>query len=741
MDSVVAFFKNRVLTALVLGGYTEPEPGIEPTNECYSGIDSYIYQNQIRLRKSDVQLIMSTINTRNQIISAVNSTPFFSGYKTYDSLKQAVSDLETVCPEDPNALLFNVKLNPEFAALSGLVAAKSADALELDETAAAAHCPVNRILLNESDNLGWDMLKGWTMDEDRQTPERLLKAFVRTHLYRPLFFDATDFNTFTTDPRAYRCKTEKSFVKHDGTEHQLVLDRDTLEVLQDESGLGHNDGDDYNITNIAYRTNTNMLDYTIEYDPIQIVDNKFVHRDIEYYVVENDQRHVTAIYFNKFQKEMQSSSNWIALNEHGKFSIKGTTYQIQDDGACLQVFVVLDNFRSQFIQELDDGKFTIEGRHYVVEDGYVKCTGVDDNLLVKIPINASGVGVYREWNLTFRVLQDANQIQVVGRHSADIKDKVVEEWCEFDDAKDIDNPALPIRIAENKTYDWYLANEMQRLIQAYPSIRGPLSRLGNGVLFSGGMLETQCKVKLVHEVQDGYVVSKCVLTKKIGDGEETTQQLGVLYDKDMNETPGKIVKGTMTNNGILDGNSNVKDTVFIVKDLAGGRNNCNMVWMDSATWNATVKLRENVGTMSKVESGNTYKLVADFGLKPGYPSMLELVPSFASQEDMSEDPQGYVVQTKYDGTGKYSVKPNDNLVNVVADGYRYIVHLDTLRIDRFEFRETSVSTMDFTTQYQYVQLRNNLLQNIKQYMMSQIVQDILDNGIKTNISFKPRGFS
>lgn len=126
------------------------------------------------------------------------------------------------------------------------------------------------------------------MDENRQTPETLLKAFVRTHLYRPLFFDATDFNTFTTDPRAYWCKTEKSFVKHDGTEHQLVLDRETLEVSQNESGLGRNNGNDYNITDIAYRTNTNMLDYTIEYDPIQIVDNKFVHRDIEYYVVGND---------------------------------------------------------------------------------------------------------------------------------------------------------------------------------------------------------------------------------------------------------------------------------------------------------------------------------------------------------------------------------------------------------------------------------------------------------------------
>ena len=210
----------------------------------------------------------------------------------------------------------------------------------------------------------------------------------------------------------------------------------------------------------------------------------------------------------------------------------------------------------------------------------------------------------------------------------------------------------------------------------------------------------------------------------------------------MNEAPGKVIHGTMTPDGMVNDRTFAKDTVFIMKDMEGGKNNCNVVWMDSSTWNAVKKIYRNIGTVKKEEEeGGMYVLTVDFGMKPGYPSVLELMPAFATTADMEEDPQGYIVTTSADGTGKYSVKPNDRLVNVIADGNRYIINLDTLRVDRLEFRETFVHTMDFTTQYQYIQLKNNLLQNIKQYMMNQIVQDILDNGNKTNISFKPRGLT
>ena len=122
-------------------------------------------------------------------------------------------------------------MNPEFASLSNLVGERNAEQLGLDSEATALHCPVNKIFLNENENLGWNMIRDWVLDEERQTATRLLKAFVRTHLYRPLFFNSSDFNTFTSDKRAYWCRTEKSFVKHDITEHRLVLDPETWEVL------------------------------------------------------------------------------------------------------------------------------------------------------------------------------------------------------------------------------------------------------------------------------------------------------------------------------------------------------------------------------------------------------------------------------------------------------------------------------------------------------------------------------
>lgn len=45
----------------------------------------------------------------------------------------------------------------------------------------------------------WDDLKGWLFDSDEQSQENLLKAFVRTQIYRPLYFNPTKYEKFT-DP-------------------------------------------------------------------------------------------------------------------------------------------------------------------------------------------------------------------------------------------------------------------------------------------------------------------------------------------------------------------------------------------------------------------------------------------------------------------------------------------------------------------------------------------------------------
>lgn len=46
--------------------------------------------------------------------------------------------------------------------------------------------------------------------------------------------------------------------------------------------------------------------------------------------------------------------------------------------------------------------------------------------------------------MEFRFSNDWNQVWIVKKYQTDVIDRLVDEWCEFDDAKDIDNPAISI---------------------------------------------------------------------------------------------------------------------------------------------------------------------------------------------------------------------------------------------------------------------------------------------------------
>ena len=66
----------------------------------------------------------------------------------------------------------------------------------------------------------------------------LLKAFVRTQFYRPLFFKPDNFLNFTTDESAYWCKTKKFYVNHEGKTMELkFMDGNIDTVDKVESGL------------------------------------------------------------------------------------------------------------------------------------------------------------------------------------------------------------------------------------------------------------------------------------------------------------------------------------------------------------------------------------------------------------------------------------------------------------------------------------------------------------------------
>ena len=58
----------------------------------------------------------------------------------------------------------------------------------------------------------------------------ILKAFVRTQLYRPLFFKHNNYEKFTSNEDAYWCKTEKIYVDHDGNSNVLYTTDNSINV-------------------------------------------------------------------------------------------------------------------------------------------------------------------------------------------------------------------------------------------------------------------------------------------------------------------------------------------------------------------------------------------------------------------------------------------------------------------------------------------------------------------------------
>ena len=72
-----------------------------------------------------------------------------------------------------------------------------------------------------------------------------------------------------------------------------------------------------------------------------------------------------------------------------------------------------------------------------------------------------------------------------------------------------------------------------------------------------------------------------------------------------------------------------------------------------------------------------------------------------------------------------------NFIYVFVDGVRYALNMKTRKVDRLRFDSMPASVMDFSTQYSFEQLRNNLLNNLKQYMMNEIVQTLITNGSLT----------
>lgn len=123
----------------------------------------------------------------------------------------------------------------------------------------------------------------------------------------------------------------------------------------------------------------------------------------------------------------------------------------------------------------------------------------------------------------------------------------------------------------------------------------------------------------------------------------------------------------------------------------------------------------------------------DFGLREGYPRSLTM-KQMESTQDNNIVYNWYQIIPNEDGSGKYMVKQTGDMVYAFADGVRYAINMKTQKVDRLLFNEMHASVMDFSTQYSFDQLRDNLLGNMKQYMMNRIVQALICNGSLSSIS-------
>ena len=270
------FIITKVPTSLVIGG----APSNASRNSDYPNLDSYLYQDRVVLDRSEIQNVYSTLNARNEVVKALQSTPFFGTYLTWND----------TCDHLGDTTLFKVNENLYFIQNSGYVSGNSLD-------------------------VNWIGIKKWLFTDagTNLSASNLLNALVRSQIYRPIFFKYDNYQKFTSDETQYWCDTEKSFVDHEGVEHQLVWSGGEFGVVDAESsGLGEQvefeDGW-VDQDSVEYMLQNNVLQYDVRTEPITVLDDSFVYNDIQFYVTRHDgagvQGLVKSIYFNEFQKDIE----------------------------------------------------------------------------------------------------------------------------------------------------------------------------------------------------------------------------------------------------------------------------------------------------------------------------------------------------------------------------------------------------------------------------------------------------
>jgi len=697
--------------------------------------------------RSKVQSIYSILNARNELLKAVKSAPFFGTYLSWNDLESHLSDND----------LFKIGQNAGFARLSGYVDG------------------------DNSIDLDWNDTKQWLFGDNGNLGNvNLLKSLVRTQVYRPLFFKHNDYENFTRNQSRYWCKTRKTFLDHEGNEHVLVWDNNTFGTV-DIQGSGllskYQDGS-IDLNSVQYSTQANTIQYKVVSEPIQVLGDKFIYNDMEFFVTrkstETGIRQVKSLYFNEFQEAMETQASKVKIDDSGEFAIGfnhigyggdkayGEVHlKISEDGTLLEVVSPEDAFEgtTKYRQEIVDNLFNIDGVWYrLIKDNNGRWSGieyayVEESLLRQIPVSSDGVAQFSRWGLTFKLnySEGDTNVQVIKDVSVDVKDTVLKEWCSFDDGN--------VEIDGNKTFEWNLATEILRLSREFPAT----SNLGGGVLYDGDLLDgADFTLSAIHQLNDGYVETIGVLSKKSKDGVVlSTTQIGTLFDVKMELAQGKTFFGNIaTNYEIVDGYENI----FVTVGNNLPRNVLNAVWTSKETWDGFCSVEKNVGTMvdnnqpeevdvqdeegdadggqgsveaQQVAEQQQYEMVAQFDgdLSSTY---LSVSPQYGSGTNIT----GYLVKTSPKDIG-YSVVPVDGKIHVVVEGRRFSIDLTQKTIDYLRFDEMPVNLLDFSTTYLPEKLRDNLLDNTRQAMLAQIVDAIMsaEDGERKQMSISTPGLN
>ena len=177
---------------------------------------------------------MSTEAVKTQMTLAVKSAPMFNDSHTYLQMKGVVGNSAEL------AELFSLSYNVDFAKKSNLMTGMKV-------------------------NLDWGGIKEFLFPSatSNEIPElEIIRAFVRTQIYRPLYFKYDGYTTkFSLDPTRYVCETYKSYVNHDGVTHDLEFSSETTwEINLNASGLNPS-GAGYTISNATFHPSRNAISY------------------------------------------------------------------------------------------------------------------------------------------------------------------------------------------------------------------------------------------------------------------------------------------------------------------------------------------------------------------------------------------------------------------------------------------------------------------------------------------------